>query len=239
MEHLKQFQNLYYFFENNPHTTFNDVMEIAEAMVCYRRLDGKPLSDLCKAMQCDYRQVAKIASELQISNYKAYALPILRQMVVDRYHSIFTDIPSVIVTSEEEEQKEEEQKEEEHKEEEQKEEEHKEEEQDVKETKRKRKTEDNSEGYVYVFSNPTHAHYGANVYKIGYSGDPNERVHDFDTGNPEPSIIMYTYRHKKARQLEHVVHDALDMFRLFPNREFFKCGLPVIKEMIEYLGTTM
>ena len=226
MEHLKQFQNLYYFFENNPHTTFNDVMEIAEAMVCYRRLDGKPLSDLCKAMQCDYRQVAKIASELQISNYKAYALPILRQMVVDRYHSIFTDIPCASVTSEEEEHKEEEHKEEEQ-------------EQDVKETKRKRKTEDNSEGYVYVFSNPTHAHYGANVYKIGYSGDPNERVHDFDTANPEPSIIMYTYRHKKARQLEHVVHDALDMFRLFPNHEFFKCGLPVIKEMIEYLGTTM
>ena len=110
-------------------------------------------------------------------------------------------------------------------------------EQDVKKTKRKRK--ENPEGYVYVFSNPTHAHYGENVYKIGYSGDPNERAHDFDTANPETSIVLYTYRHKKARQLEQRVHDSLDMFRLYQNREFFKCALPVIKEMINFLGTTM
>ena len=86
----------------------------------------------------------------------------------------------------------------------------------MKETKGKSK--EKTDGYVYVFSNPTHAHYGENVYKIGYSGDPNERLHDFDTANPEPSNILYTYRHKKARQVEQHAHEALDMFRLFTNR---------------------
>ena len=47
--------------------------------------------------------------------------------------------------------------------------------------KTKRKTEADAEGYVYVFLNLMSAYYGENVYKIGYSGDPKKRVHDFDT----------------------------------------------------------
>ena len=61
-----------------------------------------------------------------------------------------------------------------------------------------------------------YAHYGANVYKIGYSGDAEERVHDFDTGYPESANIVYTFKHMNTRCLEQRVHKALDMFRLFP-----------------------
>ena len=60
-------------------------MEIAKAMVYYDRLGGKDLDDILKAMQSDYKQVTKIASELEITNYKTYKLPVLRQMVIERY----------------------------------------------------------------------------------------------------------------------------------------------------------
>ena len=90
-----------------------------------------------------------------------------------------------------------------------------------------------------MFLNPTHAHYGENVYKIGYLGDPNERVEDFDTANPKPLNILYTYRHKKAQQVEQRVHEVLDMFCLFPNHEFFKCSLPAIQQIIVYIGSTI
>ena len=58
------------FFDSNPRTKFTYAMDIAEAMVCFKRLGGKPLSAITEAMQSDYKQVAKIASELKIVNYK-------------------------------------------------------------------------------------------------------------------------------------------------------------------------
>ena len=38
MNNLTEFENLQYFFDNNPRTKFNDVMGIAKAMVYYERL---------------------------------------------------------------------------------------------------------------------------------------------------------------------------------------------------------
>ena len=48
MNDLTEFENLQYFFDNNRHTKFNDVMEIAKAMVYYDRLGGKDLDDILK-----------------------------------------------------------------------------------------------------------------------------------------------------------------------------------------------
>ena len=56
--------------------------------ICVR----KSLSSITKAMQSDYKEVEKIASELQIASYKTYKLPGLRQMVVEHYHSVFSEI---------------------------------------------------------------------------------------------------------------------------------------------------
>ena len=94
MNDFSKFENLKFFFDNNPRTKFNDIMEIAKAMVYYDRLGGKDLDDIVKAMRADYRQVTKIASELEITNYKTYKLPVLRQMVIDRYKSIFAKAES-------------------------------------------------------------------------------------------------------------------------------------------------
>ena len=69
-------------------------MDIAKALVYYKQLGGKNLTMIAQAMQSDYKQVAKIVSKLKISNYKIYKLPVLRQMVIDRYKSIFAKIQS-------------------------------------------------------------------------------------------------------------------------------------------------
>jgi len=107
---------------------------------------------------------------------------------------------------------------------------------ETQEVMKKRKREEQEKGYVYVFSNPIYSYYGENVYKIGYSKEPEKRVRDFDTSYPEETTIVYTYKHERARVLEQSVHKALDMFRLFPNREFFKCSVPTIREIVECLG---
>ena len=94
----------------------------------------------------------------------------------------------------------------------------------------------NNNKYVYVLSNPMYVAYGDDVYKIGHSKDPEERSHDFDTSYLEPSTLVYTYRHVNAPLLEQRVHKALDMFRMASNREFFKCELHIIKDIICYLA---
>ena len=110
---------------------------------------------------------------------------------------------------------------------------------ETQEVMEKRKREEQEKGYVYVFSNPMYTYYGENVYKIGYSKEPEKRVRDFDTSYPEETTIVYTYKHDRARNLEQSVHKALDIFRLFPNREFFKCSITTIREFVESLGNKM
>ena len=79
------------------------------------------------------------------------------------------------------------------------------------------------------------------MYKIGYFAEAEEHVHVhiFNTGYPESANILYTFKDVNARSLEQRVHKALDIFHLFPNCEFFMCALPVIKNLIEYLASTM
>ena len=62
------------------------------------------------------------------------------------------------------------------------------------------------------------------VIKIGYSNDPERRRHELsgDTGVVSPFQIEYSYRVKNARKLERHIHEALNKFRVNPNREFFK-----------------
>ena len=49
-------------------------------------------------MAADYKQVAIIASELEIRNYKTLKLPVLRQMVVDKFNETFDDDVSSVTT---------------------------------------------------------------------------------------------------------------------------------------------
>ena len=230
MDNLNAFDIFNEFFSTHPFVQSAEILHLTEPLRYYHCLNGKTLNDITVAMKNDYKQVYKIASELEIFRYSDHSLPKQRELIFEKFNTIFSkrklcneDIKPMNETKQEEKDEQKEEKKEEEK----------------KEIETKRKRKENPEGYVYVFSNVMYAHYGDNVYKIGYSGDAEERVHDFDTGYPELVNIVYTFKHVNARCLEQRVHKALDMFRLFPNREFFKCALPVIKAMIEYLASTM
>ena len=47
--------------------------------------------DIKDAMGADYKQVAIIASELEIPIYKPSKLPVLSQIIVDKFNEIFDD----------------------------------------------------------------------------------------------------------------------------------------------------
>ena len=95
---------------------------------------------------------------------------------------------------------------------------------ETQEVMKKRKREEQEKGYVYVFSNPMYTYYGENVYKIGYSKDPEKRVRDFDTSYPEETTIVYTYKHERARVLEQSVRHVsfiskARIFQVFSNND--------------------
>ena len=88
--------------------------------------------------------------------------------------------------------------------------------------------------YVYVLHNPMFAHYGPNVYKIGYSTNLDERVKSFGTGYVEDSVIIY-YKEVASQTCETKLHKMMNNYRMKSNREFFDCPLSLVKEFMEKL----
>ena len=88
--------------------------------------------------------------------------------------------------------------------------------------------------FVYVLHNPMFLHYGTNVYKVGYTQDPNERIKGFSTGYVEPSVMVY-YKQVSSQQCEFKLHKMMSKYRMSENREFFNCPLSMIKNFMEQL----
>ena len=71
-----------------------------------------------------------------------------------------------------------------------------------------------------------------NVYKIGYSTQSQSellRRYQTSLGNPE---IVLKYKTNNYRKMEKKIHSALGEYRLYPNRELFKCDIDIIKKHI-------
>ena len=88
------------------------------------------------------------------------------------------------------------------------------------------------EGYIYVLYNPIYEKYGE-MYKIGRAKIIKDRLYDYSTYYPEESEIKYSIKHPYYKDFEKVVHLSLKEYRVSNNREFFKCGLDLIKETID------
>ena len=95
---VASFKKLYKYTLQHPDANLDELGSISEALRYYKRLKGKTLQDVKDAMAADYKQVAIIASELEIRNYKTLKLPVLRQMVVDKFNEIFDDDISSVTT---------------------------------------------------------------------------------------------------------------------------------------------
>ena len=234
---FSNYPNIHEFLSQNPGMDVDVLVSLLQPMQYALKLNGKVLSDL--EQNDSFIKIYFFASALELKHYKAMTRSSLLPVITEKYKNAFRSVveqlddQSVTVEPDEETTSSSSSDEEEKAQEAQ--------ESDVlpetnDDVTKKRKREEQEQGFVYVFSNPMYSYYGENVYKIGYSKDPEKRVHDFDTSYPEETTIVYTYKHERARTLEQSVHKALDMFRLFPNREFFKCNVSTIREIVECLG---
>ena len=95
---VASFKKLCKYTLQHPDANLDELVSISEAIRYYKRLKGKTLQDIKDAMAANYKQVAIIASELEIRNYKTVKLPVLRQMVIDKFNEIFDDDISSVTT---------------------------------------------------------------------------------------------------------------------------------------------
>lgn len=97
-------------------------------------------------------------------------------------------------------------------------------------------------GYIYIISNI--GSFGENVYKIGMTRrlDPNERIIELGGASvPFPFDTHAIICSDDAPALEAAIHRMLSQYRvnLINNRkEFFRCSLDEIRNVVESLGVT-
>lgn len=98
----------------------------------------------------------------------------------------------------------------------------------------------NNGGHIYVISHPSFKFYGSNVYKIGCSKNPKNRIKKFRTslvGNIE--LVYESEFVSNKLKVEKLIFEKLKENRLQTNREFFNLELDnivtTIKETIQEL----
>lgn len=95
-------------------------------------------------------------------------------------------------------------------------------------------------GYLYCLYNPAFKSFGDNVYKLGRSGNLDNRLSSYTTYYVEPSkfiltSIDYNRKFKDCIKAERVLFYILRKYRVNNKREFFMCDIDIIKETFERL----
>lgn len=77
-------------------------------------------------------------------------------------------------------------------------------------------------GYVYILSNPSMP----GILKIGRTtrsveGRANEL---YQTGVPTPFVVEHSVLSPDCAELEQIMHDSLEAYRIAAGREFFRCA---------------
>ncbi len=93
-------------------------------------------------------------------------------------------------------------------------------------------------GYLYCLYNPVFKSFGENVYKLGRSGNLNNRLASYTTYYVEPSQFIvtsetYDRKFKDCIKAERVLFYILRKYRVSNKREFFMCDIELIKETFE------
>ena len=90
MDKINQFKIFQIFLSKYVDVTLEDLFKMERALYYYKRLNGKTLDDITSLMSKDYRQVTKIAGELEVFRYSNNPLPKQRVMIVEKFNSIFS-----------------------------------------------------------------------------------------------------------------------------------------------------
>lgn len=77
------------------------------------------------------------------------------------------------------------------------------------------------------------------IYKIGRTNDVPKRIKSMQTSNVEDIQIIIDFRTCNSTLLELCVHSILKQYRCNPRREFFKCNIDHIKNVIRICGNTI
>ena len=85
-------------------------------------------------------------------------------------------------------------------------------------------------GYLYCLFNKMYTAYGSDVYKLGHTCNPSQRINDYMTSYIDESEYKYVTerRFENSLKAERVLFFLLRRNRLRKNREFFCIGLAEI-----------
>ena len=75
------------FFNKHGDVDMNELLEIAEALRYYRRLNSKTLDEI--RVITSYKRLCEVASELEIPKYKTHTVDVLRTIIIDKFNSVF------------------------------------------------------------------------------------------------------------------------------------------------------
>ena len=90
MDKINQFKIFQIFLSKYVDVTLEELLKMERALYYYKRLNGKTLNDIANAMSKDYKQLMKIAGELEVFRYSNNPLPKQRVMIVEKFNSIFS-----------------------------------------------------------------------------------------------------------------------------------------------------
>ena len=78
------------FLSKHVDVTLKEFLKLKETLYYFKRLNGKTFEDITSAMSKDYKQVTKIAGELEVYRYSDHSLPKQRALIVERFNTIFS-----------------------------------------------------------------------------------------------------------------------------------------------------
>ena len=97
-----------------------------------------------------------------------------------------------------------------------------------------KKVKNPNSGYLYILYNSVFKEYGDNIYKLGRTNNLDNRMKSYTTSYIEPSKFLYTTKEfNDCIQAERILFFLLRQHRIREKREFFKCKLEDIIEVIK------
>ena len=90
MDTINAFDSFNQFFSSHPDVQWDELLHLSESLRYYHRLNGKTLDDITRIMKNDYRQVYKIAGELEIFRYSDHSLPKQRSLIIEKFNAVFS-----------------------------------------------------------------------------------------------------------------------------------------------------
>jgi len=96
-------------------------------------------------------------------------------------------------------------------------------------------------GYIYCIYNIAFESFGENVYKLGRTGNLDNRLASYTTYYVEPSKFIvtskdYNRKFKDCIKAERVLFYILRKYRVSNKREFFMCDIKLIKDTFERMS---